>query len=269
MNFGNHKAKFNFHVNPTKNDFYLQLFEGLFPTTLLYTMVDGVNKTMKGERLTYGELLCWIGLWTMMSTVAGTDCRSFWSTWDIIIFSGCFFTLSTYMSRTRFELILQHIKYTKLNPPTYKDRFWEVREMLDEWNKNMATNFVPSWINCINESMSKWLNEYTCPGFMFVPCKPWPFGNEYHDAGCADSNIIWSLELREGKDRPLQLNKKQFDDLGKTVGTLLRLTEPVWGSGKVFILDSGFCVLKAIVELQKKGIFAVAHIKKTSILAKI
>ena len=49
MNFGNHKAKLNFHANATKNDFYLQLFEGLFPTTLLYTMVDGVNETMKGK----------------------------------------------------------------------------------------------------------------------------------------------------------------------------------------------------------------------------
>ena len=175
-----------------------------------------------------------------MSTVAGTDCHSFWSMRDIKIFSGCFFTLSMYMSHTRFELILQHIKYTNINPPTYNDRFWEVREMLEEWNKNMATNFVPSWINCIDESMSKWLNEYTCLGFMFVPRKPWPFRNKYHNAGCANSNIIWSLELHEGKDRPPQLNNKPFDDLRKTVGTLLWLTEPVWGSGKVFILDSGF-----------------------------
>ena len=96
----------------------------------------------------------------------------------------------------------------------------------------------------------------------FVPRKPWSFGNEYHDAGCAESDIIWSLELREGKDRPTQLNNKPFDDLGKTVGTLLRLTEPVWGSGRVFVLDSGFCVLQAIVELRKKGLFAAALIKK-------
>ena len=82
--------------------------------------------------MTYGELLHWIGLWTMMSTVAGTDRRSFWPTCNKRIFSGCFFTLSTYMSHTRFELILQHLKYTKLNPPTYKDRFWEVREMREE-----------------------------------------------------------------------------------------------------------------------------------------
>ena len=92
-------------------------------------------------------------------------------------------------------------------------------------------------MNCIDESMSKWVNEYTCPGFMFVPRKPWSFGDEYHDAGCAESDIIWSLELWEGKDWPTQLNNKPFDDLGKTVGTLLRLTEPVWGSGRVFVLD--------------------------------
>ena len=89
--------------------------------------------------------------------------------------------------------------------------------MLDCWNKNMAKMFVPSWMNCIDESMSKWVNEYTCPGFMFVPCKPWSFGNEYHDAGCAESDIIWALELWEGNDCPPQLNNKPFDNIGKTV----------------------------------------------------
>ena len=117
-------------------------------------------------------------------------------------------------------------------------------------------------MNCIDESMSKWVNEYTCPGFMFVPCKPWSFGNKYHDTGCAESDIIWALELWEGKDCPPQLNNKPFDDIGKTVGTLLHLTEPVWGSCRVFVLDSGFCVLQAIVELWKKGVFAAALIKK-------
>ena len=81
-------AKLNFHADPTRNDFHLQLFEGLFPVTLLYTMVDGVNTTVKGEQLSYGEMLCWIGLWTMMSTVTGTDHHSFWSTCDMKIFSG-------------------------------------------------------------------------------------------------------------------------------------------------------------------------------------
>ena len=76
------------------------------------------------------------------------------------------------------------------------------------------------------------------------------------------SDILWALELCEGKDHPTQLNNKEFDELGKTIGTLLCLTKPVWGSGKIFILDSGFCVLKAIIELKKKGVFVAALIKK-------
>ena len=75
------------------------------------------------------------------------------------------------------------------------------------------------------------------------------FGNEYLNEGCVESDIIWALELWEGKDWPPQLNNKPFDDIRKTVGTLLRLTEPVWGSGRFFVLDSGFCVLKVIVDL--------------------
>ena len=37
---------------------------------------------------------------------------------------------------------------------------------------------------------------------------------------------------------------------------------PIFHLGFVVILDSGFCVLKGIVELRKKGVFASALIKK-------
>ena len=36
----------------------------------------------------------------------------------------------------------------------------------------------------------------------------------------------------------------------------------MWSTGKVFVLDSGFFVLQAIVELKKRGLFVVALIKK-------
>ena len=36
----------------------------------------------------------------------------------------------------------------------------------------------------------------------------------------------------------------------------------VWGTGKVFVLDSRFCVLKAIIKLKKKGLFGATLIKK-------
>jgi hypothetical protein len=35
-----------------------------------------------------------------------------------------------------------------------------------------------------------------------------------------------------------------------------------FGAGKYIVLDSGFCVLKALIELKKHGIYACALIKK-------
>jgi Transposase IS4 len=46
------------------------------------------------------------------------------------------------------------------------------------------------------------------------------------------------------------------------VGLLQRLTRPLWHTGKVVVLDSGFCVLMALIELRKRGVFAAALIKK-------
>ena len=62
------------------------------------------------------------------------------------------------MSRTIFEGITSALKYTYKPPPTYKDGFWEVRRLIDEWNMNMDEYFMPAWASCLDKSMSKWLN---------------------------------------------------------------------------------------------------------------
>ena len=67
-------AKLNFHVDPTEDDYYLQLFEGFFPKDLLNMIIEGINMKINGDLETYGEFLQWAGLWVMVSTVAGTDC---------------------------------------------------------------------------------------------------------------------------------------------------------------------------------------------------
>jgi hypothetical protein len=82
------------------------------------------------------------------------------------------------------------------------------------------------------------------------------------------SGFLYRLELVEGKDEPIQGRRKEFDELGKTVGLLLCLTKTIWGTVKVVVLDSGFCVLQGIVELKKRGVFAAVLIKKTPLLAK-
>ena len=94
----------------------------------------------------------------------------------------------------------------------------------------MACIFTPSWINCLDESMSPWTQRWSFPGWMFVPRKPKPFGNEYHTMCCGLSGVLYSMELVEGKDRPSSLGEMEFDNYGKTFGLLLRVTRTIWNT---------------------------------------
>ena len=240
----------------------VQLFELLFPKQYLTNvLIPLVNKTLS-TAMDYGEFLRWLGIWFLMATIQGPHRREFWSSKNIDRFQGTPFRLGDLMSRNRFEDILEALNYTDKNPPTYHDPFHPIRQLVEAWNANMTENFLSGWISCLDESMSIWNNKYTCPGFMCVPRKPWPFGNEWHTIACGLSHILFQVELVEGKDQPRARGQKQFNKLGKTVGLLLRLTKPLWSTGKVVVLDSGFCVLKGIVELKKRGVFAAALIKK-------
>ena len=134
--------------------------------------------------------------------------------------------------------------------------------MIKYWNMNMAFVFIVSWNICLDESMSIWHNRWTCPGWVFCPRKPHPFGNEYHTACCGITRVLFSIELVEGKDRPPERNRPEFDVLGKTVGLLLRMLKSVFNTGQCIVLDSGFCVLKALIELRQNGLLGCALIKK-------
>ena len=79
---------------------------------------------------------------------------------------------------------------------------------------------------------------------------------------------MYAVEIVEGKDRPPQKPKEKFADVtknGSTTLLLLRLCESIFHTGIVVILDSGFCVLRAIIELKERGVFASALIKKDNI----
>ena len=76
--------------------------------------------------------------------------------------------------------------------------------------------------------------------------------------------IMWGIELVEGMDAPRAAAhpKPKHNNHGNTVGLLLRILQPSFTKGYVVVLDSGFCVLKGIVELKNRGVYASALIKK-------
>ena len=73
---------------------------------------------------------------------------------------------------------------------------------------------------------------------------------------------MWGIELVEGNLWPPELGQQQYGNLGVTVGLLLHLLMPIFHLGFVVIIDSGFCVLKGIIKMREKGVFASALIKK-------
>ena len=80
----------------------------------------------------------------------------------------------------------------------------------------MAVHFDPSCVSVIYQSIQERINYYNCPGRVFVPCKPRPFGNNYHTIVFAKSKVVYNVDIVEGEDRPILMGKKEFEERGET-----------------------------------------------------
>ena len=243
---------------------YIDYYLYFLPTTYLkMVLIKETNAQDDKNPITWGELLVYIGIWLLMATtVAGCDRRCYWENSPISPWKGAPYRFNEYMNYTRFEHITRNLTFTNIPFPNFRDKFHEVRLLIAAFNQHMSDVFIPSWVSCLDESMSIWTSRWTCPGWMYVPRKPHPQGNEYHTIACGVSGILYAIELVEGKDCPPQREKPRFHEKGKTASLLLRLCQSIFQTGKVVILDSGFCVLQALVELKKMGVYASALVKK-------
>jgi hypothetical protein len=89
--------------------------------------------------------------------------------------------------------------------------------------------------------------------------KPQGVGLEIKDACDVISGIMLRLELCEGKEAMLE---KPFQrELDSGTATLLRLTEPWWGTGRIVCADSAFASVKAAVALRKRGLHFLGLVK--------
>ena len=180
-----HAPKFTGDWDPKGTSTY-EMFKKLFPWNWFHaTCFMKTNEALTDQNLkpiTLGEFIRFFGLILLINTGAGFKQDDFWSPYDEKKNPSVPYNLNRYMSKTHFKVIQRELRFTDRDKPTYVDRFWEVRQMIAEWNKNMAEVFSSSWVICLDKSMSIWMSRWTCPGWVFCPRKPHPFGNEYHSA---------------------------------------------------------------------------------------
>jgi Transposase IS4 len=100
--------------------------------------------------------------------------------------------------------------------------------MVDAWNNNMRDIFA--WMGAAWMIVKmEWTSQCSCLGFMFVPRQPHPFSNEWHSICCEISDIMYAIELVEGKNSPPQL-RKSLVALVETVGGMLHMKKKLWNS---------------------------------------
>ena len=127
----------------------------------------------------------------------------------------------------------------------------------------MTSIFLASCKIFLNKSMSIWHIRWIWPGWIFYPQKPHTFGNEWHTACYVLSGILFVVEEVEGMAYPFQSGPLEFEYLvRKTVGLFLHMMESHFFISRYVIIDSGFCVLKELIQSSKKGGFDCVVIKK-------
>ena len=255
------------HASPLDMFQHFSPREYFLSETVVATLLS-MRLEIPGSVFTLKDLDMYFALMFAMTLFKHDDKRVFWSGdhSDEGKFMNLFqpkLKFNKYMGRIRFEFIAKHLKLCSESfKPINRDPLWETRPLISAFNSNMRNNYFASDTVCIDESMHK-LSMLYVPAAVFVMRKFTTRGNEYHTI--ADGlKILFHMELVEGKSRPHWMGPKEFDVMyGKTTGLLLRIVRyaGLEGSGRIIILDSGFQVLQALIELRKVGLYGSAIIK--------
>ncbi len=92
--------------------------------------------------LTFGELLCFLGIHLLMATCSGWNTDQFWNYDDISRDQEedpCLYNFKNFMSKRRFIAIGWCLNFTNVEKPAFLDKIWQVCQMIKAWNDHLAT----------------------------------------------------------------------------------------------------------------------------------
>ena len=85
-----HKAclSFNTDVKPTIQQLFEMFFFKPHVEGIIIPQTNIHLQEQKHRPVSYGEFLCWLGLWFLMATINGPDCTDIWSMGEVDCFIG-------------------------------------------------------------------------------------------------------------------------------------------------------------------------------------
>jgi len=170
------------------------------------------------------------------------------------------------MSRHRYQTILQYLTFA--DEPAAEDPvdlFWEVRPIIDSFNRNMFTYFTPGSRLNVDETVQQWYSssthlEHSMPYTTKLPHKPTTQGLECTTTACVESGLLLRMEPFEGKE---VMATKQFNDKYQAhIALLLRAVAPWKSTLRTVSFDSRFGSVACITVLFRLfGLYARCKIK--------
>jgi len=254
----------------------LDAFLLMFPPEQLNAMVVMTNNNLGKERkqqVTKGELVKFLGITILMTRVKVRKRRDLWKTSSSHKYISCANFSATGMSRHRWEEIWASLRWSSQpekrpnSMPHERWRWMLVADFVKRFNEYRATNFNPSDLICIDESMSKWYGlgghwiNMGLPMYVAMERKP-VSGCEIQNACCARSRIMLRLKLVQSAEEENAHATEDESGLLHGINVMLELLDPWKSSGeRIVCADSYYASVAAAVELQKHGFRFIGVVK--------
>ena len=256
--------------DPTRRKF-IHFFLLAFPVDLIHHITRRTNQSLESSNsrlhLTPQLFLKMIGLMYLMCLHPKPNRRLYWQneSWDRCTESN----FSQFMPVSHYELFLQHLSWSEPDP---NDKWSAVRDWFEEFNKRRKQTVVPSDRITVDEMMSMNRTNRTLskgvpvglPHQTKIARKPEGVGVEIRCAVDGRSGVMYQLELQESAaDMAL---KPLLQETGKAgTACLLRLTRPLWNSGRTVYGDSAFASVNTAYHCRVRGLHFIGLVKTASV----